>query len=123
MITNQRELRAAFWRDNPGADRRTIPDYSGQGRMFRTDTRVAWCDYLDSLQRSGVISADLADRATLAPVHRVYAWEVQGNYGPHGWETECTESTRAEALQRLREYRANGPGAYRIRRIIERGAK
>lgn len=66
-ITTQRELRASFWRDNPQCSRRTIPDYSGIGRMHCTDTRVAFCDYLDSLQRSGLISEALADRATLKP--------------------------------------------------------
>jgi hypothetical protein len=66
-ITTQRALRAAFWRDNPQCSRRTIPDYSGIGRMHCTDTRVAFCDYVDSLQRSGLISEALAERATLLP--------------------------------------------------------
>ena len=45
-------------------------------------------------------------------------YEVQGNYGyGHGFETVCTETTRAEAEQRLREYRENEPFAtFRIRR-------
>ena len=38
---------------------------------------------------------------------------IQGNYG-HGWEDECCEETRREAHERLREYRENGPGAYRL---------
>lgn len=42
-------------------------------------------------------------------------WRLQGNYG-YGWETECEESTRGDGLQRLREYRENGPGAYRLRK-------
>lgn len=66
-ITTQKALRASFWRDNPQCSRRTIPDYSGIGRMYCTDTRVAWCDYVDSLQRSGLISETLAYRATLQP--------------------------------------------------------
>lgn len=40
-------------------------------------------------------------------------WEIQGNYG-YGWETENTETTRHDAVRSLREYRANGPGQYRI---------
>ncbi len=37
-------------------------------------------------------------------------WVVQVNYGyGHGWEDECVEKTRAEALQRLKEYRENAP--------------
>jgi hypothetical protein len=40
---------------------------------------------------------------------------VQGNYGyGHGFEDECSEDTRKEARQRLREYRENGPGVYRL---------
>ena len=46
-------------------------------------------------------------------------WRLQGNYG-HGWETECEESTAAEGRQRLREYRENGPGSYRLRKGREK---
>jgi hypothetical protein len=64
-ITNQRELRRAFWRDNPGLSRRRITDYSGNGTMHTTDTRCAFVDYLDNLSRDGQISDALAQRATL----------------------------------------------------------
>jgi hypothetical protein len=66
-ITNQRELRAAFWQDNPQASRRAIPAYSGNGWMYCTDTRCAFVDWLDSMQRNGIVSEALADRATLTP--------------------------------------------------------
>ena len=40
---------------------------------------------------------------------------VQGNYGyGHGFEDECSEETRKEALERLKEYRDNAPGIYRL---------
>ena len=40
---------------------------------------------------------------------------VQGNYYyGDGFEDECTEETRKEAKERLREYRANGSGVYRM---------
>lgn len=40
---------------------------------------------------------------------------VQGNYGyGHGFEDECAEETRKEAKERLKEYRENGNGSYRI---------
>lgn len=120
MITTQKALRAAFWRDNPGADRRLIRDYAGTGLMHVTDTRVAWCDYVDAQSRAGVISEGLADRATLQATPRVFEWQVQGDYG-QGFECECTETTRAEGLARLREYRANGPGVYRLRRCVVKG--
>jgi hypothetical protein len=42
-------------------------------------------------------------------------FEIQGNYG-HGWDVECTEETRKEANQRLKEYRENAGtiGSHRI---------
>ena len=40
-------------------------------------------------------------------------WEIQGNYG-YGWDVECTEDNSKDARQRLREYRDNGTGLYRI---------
>ena len=45
-------------------------------------------------------------------------WVLQANYGyGHGYEDECVEKTRAEALQRLKEYRGNAPKySYRIKR-------
>ena len=42
-------------------------------------------------------------------------WQIWGNYG-YGWDEECSESTRKEALQRLREYRENGGGQYQLRK-------
>jgi hypothetical protein len=50
---------------------------------------------------------------------RVLKWRkeyvVQGNYGyGHGWEDETAEETYREARVRLREYRDNGPGSYRL---------
>lgn len=64
-ITTQRELRKAFWRNHPNAQRRKITDYSGNGKMHVTDTRCAWTDYLDALSKDGIISQELASRATL----------------------------------------------------------
>lgn len=67
-MTTQKQIRAAFWRDHQGIkgiSRRKIADYSGSGKMHNTDTRCAFVDYVDQLNKSGVISAELADRATL----------------------------------------------------------
>lgn len=64
-ITTEKELRKAFWRDHPTLPRRKITNYSGNGRMYRTDTRCAWSDYKAALSADGVISQELADRATL----------------------------------------------------------
>ncbi len=61
MITNQRDLRRAFWEAHKAT--------CARGRLrsgdYPTDTRVAWCDWIDSLCRDGTISEALAQRATL----------------------------------------------------------
>lgn len=33
-------------------------------------------------------------------------WDIETNWG-YGWEVECSEYTRAEARQRLKEYLEN----------------
>jgi hypothetical protein len=64
-ITTQRELRRAFWEQHPMLDRKRIRDYSGNGKMYVTDTRCAWVDWMDAMSRNGEISEELAQRATL----------------------------------------------------------
>jgi hypothetical protein len=44
---------------------------------------------------------------------------VQAEWG-QGWEDETSELTRKAARERLREYRQNAPGCYRIRKTRER---
>ena len=48
-------------------------------------------------------------------------WVLQADYGcGQGWEDEIEEETKAEALQRLKEYRAeckNTPYKFRIKRL------
>ena len=63
--TTQAEIRRAFWETFPNLPRRKIKDYAGAGKMYCTDTRCAFVDWLDSLSRNGEISPALADRATL----------------------------------------------------------
>lgn len=66
--TTQKQVRAAFWRDHTGIrgiSRRRIPNYSGNGKMHNTDTRCAFCDYVDHLSKNGDISQELAQRVTL----------------------------------------------------------
>lgn len=65
QFTTQKQIRAAFWEDHPTLSRKKIADYSGKGKMFTTDTRCAFVDYVDHLSKSGAISPDLADRVTL----------------------------------------------------------
>lgn len=40
-------------------------------------------------------------------------WRISGNYG-YGWDVECVEDTPRESRQRLKEYRENGGGAYKL---------
>nr|DAZ41418.1 MAG TPA: hypothetical protein [Caudoviricetes sp.] len=50
-------------------------------------------------------------------------WDIMGNYGTE-WECECSEYTLKLAKQRLKEYRENGCGLYRLekhRELIEKG--
>jgi len=68
-ITNQRELRKAFWElcgDFPGISRKQIANYSGSGKMHNTDTRCAFTDFVDSLSKNNQISTELAHRVTIS---------------------------------------------------------
>ena len=71
MITNQRDLRRAFWEAHTpspaglNVTRKRITNYAGNGKMHNTDTRCAFCDFVDSLSKSGEISSELAYRVTL----------------------------------------------------------
>ena len=65
MMTTQKQIRAAFWAAHPAWMRAKIRDHAGTGRMYITDTRCAFVDFVDYLQTSGQISEALANRATL----------------------------------------------------------
>lgn len=62
-ITTQKELRKRFWREHEHlVDVRFTTKF---GHEFKVDVRVAFVDWIDHLQKSGVISEKLAQRATL----------------------------------------------------------
>ena len=66
--TTQKQVREAFWSEHrglPGITPRRIKNYSGNGTMHNTDTRCAFCDYVDMLSKGGDISQELAARVTL----------------------------------------------------------
>jgi hypothetical protein len=70
MITNQKALRELFWQTFPELPRRRYrysPNRTDKNAelVYPIDTRCTWCDWIDSLERDGQISAALADRATL----------------------------------------------------------
>ena len=69
-MTNQKQIRAAFWEAFPDLPRRRYrysPNRSDKTAelVYPIDTRCAFVDFLDQLQREGLISETLADRATL----------------------------------------------------------
>lgn len=61
QITNQRDLRRAFWEAFPLCQRKRNPRTGDRP----TDTRVTFVDWIDHLCRDGTISHELAQRATL----------------------------------------------------------
>jgi len=60
-ITTQKALRASFWQSQP------IGLKQGNKRQndYPADVRMAWCDFVEWMNRSGHISDSLANRATL----------------------------------------------------------
>ena len=69
-MTNQKQIRAAFWEAYPTANRKKYParDWTREDKSRRdycTDTRCAFVDFVDHLNRSQIISDQLASRATL----------------------------------------------------------
>lgn len=65
-LNNEDEVREEFWREHSYLDRTRITNYAGTGKMYKTDTRVAFCDFVDYLSKSGAISSELADTVTLS---------------------------------------------------------
>lgn len=60
-ITNQKQLREEFWSTFEGEVERR----PGSQNVQAADTRMAFVDWVDSLERNGDISPELAQRATL----------------------------------------------------------
>lgn len=60
-MTTQAQIRAAFWD--------AFPQFTRKGRQtqnqYPTDIRVAFVDFVDSLNKNGQISESLAQRVTL----------------------------------------------------------
>ena len=68
QFTSTRQLRTAFRREFKGKlDFRLIPDYSGDGKMYKADVRVSFINWLDYLHRENLISDRLARSATIEP--------------------------------------------------------
>ena len=68
------EIREAFWNDHPKFEKKYIYKQALNGRYYfaralqndyDTDIRAAFVEYIDNLRKSGVITENLANKATL----------------------------------------------------------
>jgi hypothetical protein len=87
--------------------------YSGTCSNNYTETyrKNALWDYNSARAHDGL--PPLARMPSGTTYRALWDYDLEGNYG-HGWEVLCSESTRKEAKQRLKEYRENEGGRYRI---------
>jgi len=72
MYTTQKQVRQAFWYahksgqfEGMNVTPKRITNYSGNGKMHNTDTRCAFCDFVDGLSRNGELADGLVERVTL----------------------------------------------------------
>ena len=67
MLTTQQQVRRQFWLDYPSFDHQAREAGTKTKRQNEqcTTIRCAFVDYVDHLQRSGVITEALAERVTL----------------------------------------------------------
>lgn len=63
QITTQREVRRLFWESFPEFANEKRPGYSQND--YRTDIRVAFTDFIDSLYQDGSISESMVNKVTL----------------------------------------------------------
>ena len=58
-----KEVRESFWRDNPQFSK----DYRVKKRQneYKCNIRVSFCDYVDYLNKEGIITEKLAESVTL----------------------------------------------------------
>ncbi len=69
LIESEDDLRAAFWSAHPELANLMRPDGRNPQDVRQNqqpcDTRAAWCDFIDHMQKNGDISEELADEVTL----------------------------------------------------------
>ena len=65
--TTQPQVRMAFWEQTEGLSyvQEMAWKRKARDKDFRTDVRVAFCDFVEDLSRNGYISEALASRANL----------------------------------------------------------
>ena len=61
MLKTKQQIRYQFWLDHP--EFKEI--YGMSQNNYPTDVRVTFVDYVDYLERSGLITMDLANKVTL----------------------------------------------------------
>ena len=61
QISTVTALRAEFWADHPYFKRRGRTKQNA----YEINIRMAWCDFVEHMRRSGDISENLAQKATL----------------------------------------------------------
>lgn len=86
--------------------------HDGYGQTFRA---CALQDYNSCRAHDGLSPVSRMPTGTTYSLIRVTedSYEVQGNYG-YGWECVTAETTRKEARERLKEYRANESVPFRL---------
>lgn len=62
---NKREIIRKFKDEHSSLNFKKITDHQGDGKMYATDVRVAFNDYLDSLYRYGLITEKQVNNITL----------------------------------------------------------
>lgn len=67
MLTNQKQIRAAFWAAHPDFEfqAREAGIFSKSQNHHCATMRLSFVDFVDSLAKSGEISEELARRVTL----------------------------------------------------------
>lgn len=67
MLSNQKQIREQFWAAHPELEEtaRKRGTFSKGQNSQNCDTRCAFVDFVDSMQKSGQISEKLANRAVL----------------------------------------------------------
>ena len=65
MYTTQKQVKADFWNAHPKLSHRKIANFAGDGKMYTTDTRCAFVEFLDYLCRDGQISDRMANSIKL----------------------------------------------------------
>lgn len=66
MIITKKAIRQLFWQENPNLSRKKITSYDGKGKMYKTDTRVAFVDFVQTLHSNKQISDNMVQKITLS---------------------------------------------------------